>query len=148
MCKDTLRRGGGALTISKYQPLESWLSAHPADEAVLAFEEIEAILGLKLPRAAHTHRAWWSNNPSNNVMTRAWLAAGYRSARVDMEGRRLVFRRAGSGPAVDGVRPARGPAPAAPLLERLWASLGGTVRTPEGVDLTDPVGDAWDADPR
>ena len=40
---------------------------------------------MKLPPKAQHHRAWWSNNPSNNVMTRVWLSAGYESTQVDME---------------------------------------------------------------
>ena len=39
------------------------------------------------------HRAWWSNNPSNNVMTKVWLAAGYLTEQVDVSARKLVFRR-------------------------------------------------------
>jgi len=47
----------------------------------------------ELPPKAQHHRAWWSNNASNNVMTKVWLEAGYESARVDMSARKLVFRR-------------------------------------------------------
>ena len=59
----------------------------------MTFREIEKITGAKLPPKAQHHRAWWSNNPDNNVMTKVWLAAGFESAQVDMEGRKLVFRR-------------------------------------------------------
>jgi hypothetical protein len=110
----------------------------------MRFEDIETILGVPLPHTALTHRAWWSNNPSNNVMTRSWLAAGYRTERVDMAARTLVFQRA------DAASPrTRSPAVAAPdssVLERLWRSLAGTVRAPDHVDLVDPVGDAWNPD--
>ena len=44
-------------------------------------------------RSASTIRAWWSNNAANNVMTKVWLDAGFESAQVDMEARKLVFRR-------------------------------------------------------
>ena len=59
----------------------------------MTFEEVEAVLGFKLPPRASTHRAWFSNNPTNNPMTAAWLAAGYKSANVDMTNRKLVFRK-------------------------------------------------------
>jgi hypothetical protein len=128
--------------MTKYQPLEAYLARSPAAETAMSFAEIEAVLGAPLPHTALTHRAWWSNNPSNNVMTRSWLAAGYRTERVDMVARTLVFRRA------DAVSPGprRGvaaPPPTSSLLERLWRSLAGTVRAPDHVDLVDPVGDAW-----
>ena len=59
----------------------------------MTFREIEKMTGAKLPPKAQHHRAWWSNNPSNNVMTKVWLEAGFESAQVDMEARKLVFRR-------------------------------------------------------
>ncbi|MEA2936481.1 MAG: hypothetical protein QOD74_3127, partial [Variibacter sp.] len=61
----------------------------------MTFAEIERITGSKLPPKAQHQRAWWSNNPSNNVMTKVWLEAGYETERVDMAGRKLVFRRVG-----------------------------------------------------
>ena len=59
----------------------------------LTFRDIEKITGVKLPPKAQHHRAWWSNNPDNNVMTKVWLEAGFESAQVDIEARKLVFRR-------------------------------------------------------
>ena len=59
----------------------------------MTFDDIEEVIGSKLPPSASTHRAWFSNNPTSNPMTRAWLAAGYRSADVDMAKRKLVFRK-------------------------------------------------------
>ena len=37
---------------------------------------------LTLPPTAQAQRAWWSNNASNNVMTRVWLEAGFRTERL------------------------------------------------------------------
>jgi hypothetical protein len=132
--------------MAKYRPLEVHLAAHEADAAPMTFAEIEAVLGAKLPAAAHVHRAWWSNNPANNVMTQSWLAAGFRTEQVDIPGQTLVFRRDIERSLGEPViaTPVRSPPPAL-LLDRLWARLAGTVRTPKLVDLTDPVGDAWDA---
>jgi hypothetical protein len=143
--------------MSKYQPLESYLSKRHADEVPATFEEIEAIVGFKLPDTASKQRAWWSNNPSNNVMTKSWLAAGYQTERVDMAARKLVFRRArnGSPQSRPSTLSSSGDGNAAPakregaqgfVLERLWSTLGGTVHVPEGVDLTDPTGEIWDAE--
>jgi hypothetical protein len=130
--------------MTKYQPLEVYLAACPTAEIPMRFEDIETILGVPLPHTALTHRAWWSNNPSNNVMTRSWLAAGYRTERVDMAARTLVFQRADA--ASPRTRPPAVAAPDSSVLERLWRSLAGTVRAPDHVDLVDPVGDAWNPD--
>ena len=77
---------------SKYEPLKTFLSESGRAEIQMAFEEIEAIIGCKLPPKASGYPAWWSNNPSNNPMTRAWLDAGYKSERVDTKNCKLIFR--------------------------------------------------------
>ena len=85
-------RRGTELARSKYEPLKTFLSESGRPEIPMAFEEIEAIIGCKLPPKASGYPAWWSNNPSNNPMTRAWLAAGYKSGSVDTKNRKLIFR--------------------------------------------------------
>jgi hypothetical protein len=62
----------------------------------MSFADIERIIGFKLPEKSQTHRAWWSNNPGNNVMTKIWIDSGFRTEQLDIEARRLVFRRVGS----------------------------------------------------
>lgn len=131
--------------MSKYEPLERFLKSRQTEEVPMTFAEIEKVIGRALPEKASGHRAWWSNNPSNNVMTKAWLAAGFVTERVDMGSRRLVFRKA--------VTPPIARTPVAPraarsigFLDRIRAQLGGTVTIPEGVDITAPTGETWDAD--
>jgi len=128
--------------MSKYAPLTDFLARAPEAEVPMTFEEIERVTGHPLP-ASKQYPAWWSNNPSNNVMTRAWLAAGYQTERVDIGAERLVFRRT-----TDRSSTA---APASPpltgsILERIRARLGGMVTVSPGVDLTAPVSDIWDAE--
>src|ERR1041384_4747372 len=82
-----------SMAMGKYEPLGRFLRQQRRREVPLTFGEIEKITGVKLPPKAQHQRAWWSNNPSNNVMTRVWLEAGFESAQVDMEARKLVFRR-------------------------------------------------------
>lgn len=131
--------------MSKYAPLTDFLAKAPGTEVPMTFADIERVTGHVLP-ASKQYPAWWSNNPSNNVMTKAWLAAGFQTERVDVGQGRLVFRRVRktSAPALpEGVPPSRqGPG----LLERIRARLGGTVTIPAGVDLTNPSGEAWDAE--
>ncbi|ULO23557.1 hypothetical protein [Methylocystis sp. SB2] len=83
--------------MSKYAPLTAYLREQPYREVRLRFRDLEKILGFPLPSSACQHRAWWSNNGSNNVMTKAWLSAGYRTRDVDMESERLTFERIDAG---------------------------------------------------
>jgi hypothetical protein len=92
-----------------------------------------------LPRSATEHRAWWSNNPSNSVMTKAWLEAGFQSESVDMESRKLVFQK---------VAPAAKPSKrrrAAPGQHPLIGCMEGTVWIAPGTDLTQPAMPEWGA---
>ena len=147
-------------TVSKYEPLEDYLGQRGESEVPMTFGEIEEVIGAELPPSAFDHRAWWSNNPSNSVITYAWLGAGYKSAEVDMAGRKLVFRKsaeAGPPPGTDDAEP--GPddpglggdssgaavAPSGGFFSRVFGALKGTVTIKPGTDLTEPVGEDWDA---
>ena len=78
-------------------------------------------------------------------MTRAWLDAGFRSEQVDMEGRKLVFRRVlPKGTRVPKAEPS-GDAGRAAISKRhpLIGWMKGTVRIAPGVDLTEPADPEW-----
>lgn len=78
--------------MGKYEPLGEFLRSQRLERINMTFNEIERILKAKLPDSKK-HRAWWSNNPNNNVMTREWLDAGYETESVDIASGKLVFRR-------------------------------------------------------
>ena len=126
--------------MSKYEPLGAFLRARAAEETPMRFEEIEKVIGSPLPPKAQNHPAWWSNNPSNNTMTKVWLDAGYRTERVDIAGRKLVFRRS---------RPPSGPTTRLTeggVLAAVRRKLAGTVKFAPGFDATAPTGEIWDAE--
>jgi hypothetical protein len=79
--------------MGKYDKLGAYLRAQSADEVPMSFVEIERVIGAKLAPRAQFHRAWWSNNPSNNVMTQVWRDAGFKTERVDTAAGTVVFRR-------------------------------------------------------
>ncbi len=125
--------------MGKYEPLSQFLRKQSADEVPMSFAQIERIIGAKLPPKAQHHRAWWSNNPSNNVLTKAWLDAGFRSEQVDMEGRKLVFRKiapAGSEANVDD-------RPAVSKRHPLFGAMKGLITIAPGTDLTAPADPEW-----
>ena len=137
--------------MSKYAPLAAHLRESGQDTVPMTFDDIAQIIGAELPSSAFTHRAWWSNNPTNNVMTHAWLEAGYTTAEVDMAARTLVFRKAAQyGPAPEsGGRVLRdamaAPAAAEPVsFSLVFGALKGTVTIKPGTDLTAPVEAEWE----
>jgi hypothetical protein len=127
--------------MGKYQPLGTFLRDQRAQQVQLTFDEIEKITGVKLPPKAQHHRAWWSNNASNNVMTKVWLEAGYESARVDISARKLVFRRVANAPN----REPSPPLAPAKKGERhpIFGALKDITRLVPGVDLTEPADPEW-----
>jgi hypothetical protein len=131
--------------MGKYEPLGQFLRKQRAREVPLTFREIEKIIGVKLPPKAQRHRAWWSNNPDNNVMTKVWLAAGFESAQVDMEGRKLVFRRVAqaSEPTGGFAEPTQKPYATKDGRHPARGALKGMIRIAPGVDLTEPAFPEW-----
>ena len=125
---------------SKYAPLESHLRDSGRDRVPMTFREIERVIGAPLPKSALRHRALWSNNPANWVMTNAWLAAGYATEQVDMQNCKLVFRKTVQVPRTAGK---------APVAERrksfadVFGALKGTVKIAPGTNLTDPIDADW-----
>ena len=53
--------------MGKYDPLGAFLKANGTEHVPMTFAEIEKVIGEPLPNSK-TYPAWWSNNPSNNVM--------------------------------------------------------------------------------
>src|SRR5713226_2185333 len=126
--------------MGKYEPLTEFLRKQAADEIPMTFAQIERVINAKLPPTAQEHRAWWSNSPSNNVMTKAWLEAGFRSEQVDMEGRKLVFRRIAPQSSSDSSGAGRA---AVSKRHPMFGALKGLVRIAPGVDLTEPADPEW-----
>ena len=131
--------------MGKYEPLGQFLRNQRTQEVPLTFREIEKITGVKLPPKAQHQRAWWSNNPDNNVMTKVWLAAGFESAQVDMEKRKLVFRRVANaaGPTGGFAEPASKPYATKDGRHPLRGALKDITHLVPGVDLTEPAFPEW-----
>ena len=78
--------------MGKYEPLGQFLRKQKRDRIVMTFKDIERIINAKLP-ASKKNRAFWSNNPDNNVMTRVWIDAGFETEDVKAQSGSLVFHR-------------------------------------------------------
>ncbi len=120
--------------MSKYDPLGTFLRKQRAETVTMTFAQIEKLTGAKLPASAR-FRAWWSNNAFNSVMTQVWLDAGFKSEQVDMEGKKLVFRRIRA----PSVQPLAHKGQRHPLL----GALKGLIEVAPGTDLTAPADPTW-----
>jgi hypothetical protein len=128
--------------MSKYQPLRRYLEGRGTESVPMSFAEIEKVIGFKLPES-QKYPAWWSNNPTNNVMTNEWLAAGYKTEQVDIEGRKLVFRRTRCAAGGESNSSQSGDGGAQPRRHRLLGWMKGMVTIMPDADLTEPADPHW-----
>jgi hypothetical protein len=78
--------------MAKYDPLGSYLSRRGSVEIELAFEEVERIVGGRLPDSA-SRPQWWANETdpdTNHVQCKSWRDAGYDA--FLLPGSRILFR--------------------------------------------------------
>jgi len=127
--------------MSKYEPLGQYLIRQSRMYIPMTFREIERILGRNLP-PSKTHRAWWSNNPTNNVMTQQWLNAGYETESVDIAAEKLVFRRINRAAETGSPDQRDGDEPDA-LSDPIFGCMKGTMTIPSDLDLTAPADPDW-----
>ena len=78
----------------KYAGLHNYLNRRNGRPEMLAFEDIEAIIGRPLPQSAVKHRSFWANDfQDHHSHARSWMQAGYRVAYVDREQKVVRFER-------------------------------------------------------
>jgi hypothetical protein len=123
-------------SMSKYNALGEYLKRQRRDAVPMTFAEVESVTGVKLPASARKHRPWWSNNPDNSVMTKVWLEAGFVSEQVDMERRKVVFRRVRK-------TTAEGRSGADRPFHPLYGWMQGLIHIMPGTDLTQPADPDW-----
>jgi len=126
--------------MSKYYRLKEFLADRREDHVPMTFADIEKVLEFRLP-ASKQYPAWWSNNPSNNPMTKEWLEAGYETESVNTAGGKLVFRRVRSR--------GKGSSNGAPSFPRPrhpgFGFMKGLITIENGFDVTKPFDvDPWD----
>lgn len=80
--------------MGKYEPLGDHLRALQGDSWNANFDEIERVLGFRLPKSARDHRAWWSNHSGgNHSQAAAWVEAGWETRDIDQKRERIRFER-------------------------------------------------------
>ena len=80
--------------MSKYEPLNQFLSRLQADYWRPTFLELERILEFKLPAAARKSAGWWEKDSGVSRHAHAWTDAGWKVESVDVEKERVTFTRA------------------------------------------------------
>ncbi len=127
--------------MNKYEPISQSLSSSGKDVILLSFSEIEKIMNDSLPASARKYRAWWSNDKSTHTQANAWLEAGYKAERVDMNEETIIFRRkyivnqqnnGASNISKEKIH-----------INPLFGCMKGTITIADDVDLTEPADPNW-----
>jgi hypothetical protein len=116
--------------MGKYEPLGQFLKKQKRARVPMTFSQIEKIIGTKLPKSKSS-RAFWSNNPDNNVMTREWIAAGFETQSIDTKDGAVVFAKKKAAPTQ---RKKHGEKP----FKSIFGCLKGTVTFAPGFDPAEP----------
>ena len=74
-----------------YSPIGQFLSQQQEATCKLSFEQIEALLGFKLPFAARTLRPFWSMPKYQHIQ--GWTRQGWETERVDFILETVTFKR-------------------------------------------------------
>ena len=89
------KRISPAIRRSKYAYLREYLTrrAKYSIYAKLSFKKIEEIMADRLPPSALNDPRWWSNTRGRSH-SEAWLSAGWRVEKVDLEKKEVIFKKA------------------------------------------------------
>ncbi len=71
------------MKVRMYEKFSEFLSEKDIEEFTLSINEIENVLGFKLPMSAYTYREWWSNSESH-PLAKEWLLSGYKSKGIKL----------------------------------------------------------------
>jgi len=79
---------------NKYVALTNYLVklSQYTDYASMKFGKIEGIIGDSLPETAYTNIKWWENT-EKTLQGHAWLLAGWKVEKVNLEERKVFFKR-------------------------------------------------------
>jgi hypothetical protein len=128
--------------MGKYTPLKEFLLEQGKERVPMTFAEIEKVLDASLP-ASKRYPAWWSNNEFNNTMTSEWIAAGYQTESVDVEGEKLVFRKVVKQASPKGGNDGRKHAGETQVRLPFFGFMKGKMTIEPGYDITKPIDVAW-----
>lgn len=79
--------------MSKYDPIETFLTRCGKKFLTLDFSAISEMVSGGLPASAHKHSAWWSNEvDGQHTQARSWMEAGFRTENLDLEQKKVSFR--------------------------------------------------------
>ena len=82
--------------MSKYSPLSEHLKNRTKLNGYtnwkVSFQEIEKIVGFKLPNSAYEHAPWWANSKGGHSQSASWQDIGWLTTELDLENEMVTFK--------------------------------------------------------
>jgi hypothetical protein len=78
----------------KYANLRAFLLARQEPRISMSFAQVAAVAKVKLPVSAFRYPQWWQNDAEHHVQAKAWIEAGYKTEKVDLDAQSVEFVRA------------------------------------------------------
>jgi len=80
--------------MSRYRAIAEHLKDRADSVWDASFSEVEQLIGAPLPQSAYRYPAWWANQTGpGHSQTEGWRSVGWKTARVDLSGKRVRFER-------------------------------------------------------
>ena len=94
LCLHCARRIVSPKTVHKYDRLANYLKfrASFTNTVKLTFAKIDGIIGDNLPTKAYRDEKWWTNS-LNLSHTKAWVKAGWKIEKVNLEEGYIIFKK-------------------------------------------------------
>jgi hypothetical protein len=68
----------------KYDLLMKYFETLKGDKVILTYDDIEKIIGFKLPNSAYQYSAYWSVSKTHTI-TRSWIETGWKITDLKLE---------------------------------------------------------------
>lgn len=88
------KRGKQTITEDwRHYPLKRYFAESTAASITLTFKQLEEIDGTPLPEAARSRANFWHPRSNANTIAEAWIQEGYRLEKLDMNKKKVTFKR-------------------------------------------------------
>ncbi len=81
--------------MAKYDKLTEYLNEHERTNIRVSFDDVEIIIGAKLPASAYKYIEWWANGVVEGRHSYGWLNGDWETEDLNLNEKRVSFVKRG-----------------------------------------------------